>query len=316
MAVTIVVSDRAAAAKRSIHPGPTLVPRLTNATSAAAVALRDGPEQRPLDRHELDIASRDFAGEPRQRRLVSSHQQQRRAARPCAQGCSATTPARGRRRTADRPPRSLVCAQAANVQGRGTRGGRAAPARCPFPLPSPSHQAEWRLVGAPMPDPTKQSTQAPLDGAPHSQFAKLWRRAYLTYQYHGLWSLMLRAVTFPLRFTPLKRFCPVRTWAGLRPHPGDSVVPDQARSPGDRRDSELSRRGQGGRAGQEHPPHNQPRDESGSSSPTMPAVRSTSPQLRKIRGIEIVRERAQRGLCGERQSRYPAQLVPATTSSS
>ena len=57
-----------------------------------------------------------------------------------------------------------------------------------------------------MPDPTKQSTQAPLDGAPHSQFAKLWRRAYLTYQYHGLWSLMLRAVTFPLRFTPVKRF--------------------------------------------------------------------------------------------------------------
>ena len=32
------------------------------------------------------------------------------------------------------------------------------------------------------------------------------KRIYLTYQYHGLGSLILRAITFPLRFTPLERF--------------------------------------------------------------------------------------------------------------
>ena len=34
----------------------------------------------------------------------------------------------------------------------------------------------------------------------------LWKRIFLTYQYHGPGSLALRAITFPLRFTPLERF--------------------------------------------------------------------------------------------------------------
>jgi GT2 family glycosyltransferase len=45
-----------------------------------------------------------------------------------------------------------------------------------------------------------------LDATPNGPFANLRRRIYLTYKYHGIWSVILRAVTFPLRFTPLRRF--------------------------------------------------------------------------------------------------------------
>ena len=38
------------------------------------------------------------------------------------------------------------------------------------------------------------------------QLANLWRRVYLTYRHHGLRSVALRALTFPFRFTPLRRF--------------------------------------------------------------------------------------------------------------
>ncbi len=37
-----------------------------------------------------------------------------------------------------------------------------------------------------------------------SQFANLPRRLYLTYRYHGLRTVLLRALTFPVRFTPFK----------------------------------------------------------------------------------------------------------------
>jgi GT2 family glycosyltransferase len=57
-----------------------------------------------------------------------------------------------------------------------------------------------------MQDPVPRSTSSSLDGAPLGQFAQLRRRIYLTYQYHGPWSVMVRVITFPLRFTPLKRF--------------------------------------------------------------------------------------------------------------
>ncbi len=39
-----------------------------------------------------------------------------------------------------------------------------------------------------------------------SRLANLPRRIYLTYKYRGLSSVIYRAVTFPLRFTPLERF--------------------------------------------------------------------------------------------------------------
>lgn len=38
-----------------------------------------------------------------------------------------------------------------------------------------------------------------------SQFTNLPRRIYLTYRYHGAGSVLLRALTFPIRFTPLAR---------------------------------------------------------------------------------------------------------------
>jgi GT2 family glycosyltransferase len=43
-----------------------------------------------------------------------------------------------------------------------------------------------------------------VDGIRNGQLANLRRRIYLTYRYHGVRSLIYRAVTFPLRFTPLK----------------------------------------------------------------------------------------------------------------
>ena len=55
-------------------------------------------------------------------------------------------------------------------------------------------------------EPKDQSARSHLDGAPQGQFANLRRRLYLTYRYHGLRSVIVRVLTFPLRFTPLARF--------------------------------------------------------------------------------------------------------------
>ena len=48
------------------------------------------------------------------------------------------------------------------------------------------------------------------------QFANLPRRVYLTYRYHGFGSVLLRLVTFPLRFTPLGRYLKVDRQARAR----------------------------------------------------------------------------------------------------
>jgi GT2 family glycosyltransferase/glycosyltransferase involved in cell wall biosynthesis len=45
-----------------------------------------------------------------------------------------------------------------------------------------------------------------IEGPQRSALGRLWRRIYLTYKYHGLWSVILRVLTFPLRFTPLRRY--------------------------------------------------------------------------------------------------------------
>ena len=45
-----------------------------------------------------------------------------------------------------------------------------------------------------------------VDGRRRGALSNLPRRVYLTYRYHGLGSLAFRAVTFPLRFTPLERY--------------------------------------------------------------------------------------------------------------
>ncbi len=62
----------------------------------------------------------------------------------------------------------------------------------------------------PSTDPVQPSTS----GVPQRQLANLRRRIYLTYRYHGLRSVLFRAGTFPLRFTPLARF--VNTSKGIR----------------------------------------------------------------------------------------------------
>ncbi len=54
-----------------------------------------------------------------------------------------------------------------------------------------------------------------LDGSRRGNLAGLGRRVYLTYRYRGLRALLYRALTFPLRFTPL------RARLRLDPRPGD-----------------------------------------------------------------------------------------------
>jgi GT2 family glycosyltransferase len=55
-----------------------------------------------------------------------------------------------------------------------------------------------------MPTDSQDSSQRQvIHGRRPRQFANLRRRIYLTYKYHGLRSLVYRALTFPLRFTPL-----------------------------------------------------------------------------------------------------------------
>jgi GT2 family glycosyltransferase/glycosyltransferase involved in cell wall biosynthesis len=53
----------------------------------------------------------------------------------------------------------------------------------------------------------------PTDGRPQGPFANLRRRIYLTYRYFGLRTILFRLITFPLRFTPLKRRLRLRTHA-------------------------------------------------------------------------------------------------------
>jgi GT2 family glycosyltransferase len=51
-----------------------------------------------------------------------------------------------------------------------------------------------------------EQDHAALEGTPRSEFTSLGRRIYLTYRYYGLGSVAFRSLTFPLRFTPLRRF--------------------------------------------------------------------------------------------------------------
>jgi len=55
-------------------------------------------------------------------------------------------------------------------------------------------------------DRDKGSPSRAVDGDPKGQLFNLRRRIYLTYRYHGIGALVYRALTFPLRFTPLRRY--------------------------------------------------------------------------------------------------------------
>ncbi|HUB35765.1 MAG TPA: glycosyltransferase [Solirubrobacteraceae bacterium] len=54
----------------------------------------------------------------------------------------------------------------------------------------------------------------PLEGAPRGPLKNLRRRIYLTYRYHGWRTLLFRAVTLPLRLTPLRRRLRLRSQGG------------------------------------------------------------------------------------------------------
>ncbi len=77
----------------------------------------------------------------------------------------------------------------------------------------------------------------PIEGRPQGAFANLRRRIYLTYRYFGLRTLLFRAITLPLRFTPLQRRLRLRThardqelrsaiaWYRTHGRPVDIVIP-------------------------------------------------------------------------------------------
>ena len=84
-----------------------------------------------------------------------------------------------------------------------------------------------------------------VDGRRRGPLANLPRRIYLTYRYHGLGPLAFRAVTFPLRFTPLERYlrlgpeardhtAAARRWYRRNGRPVTVVIPSY-------RDAELVR---------------------------------------------------------------------------
>jgi GT2 family glycosyltransferase/glycosyltransferase involved in cell wall biosynthesis len=92
--------------------------------------------------------------------------------------------------------------------------------------------------------PAESIAGAALDGSSRGPLAGVRRRIYLTYHYLGWRTLLLRVLTFPLRFTPLKRYLQLRThardrelrraraWYREHGRPVDIVIPSY-------RDSEL-----------------------------------------------------------------------------
>ena len=56
-------------------------------------------------------------------------------------------------------------------------------------------------------------SENPTEGRPQGALSNLRRRIYLTYRYFGMRTILFRAVTFPLRFTPLQRRLRLRTHA-------------------------------------------------------------------------------------------------------
>ena len=61
--------------------------------------------------------------------------------------------------------------------------------------------------------PPEAIAGAAIDGASRGPLAGLRRRIYLTYRYHGWRTLLFRALTLPLRLTPLKRYLRLRSRA-------------------------------------------------------------------------------------------------------
>jgi GT2 family glycosyltransferase len=80
-------------------------------------------------------------------------------------------------------------------------------------------------------------SENPTEGRPQGAFSNLRRRIYLTYRYFGLRTILFRAITLPLRFTPLQRRLRLRThardqelrravtWYSEHGRPVDIVIP-------------------------------------------------------------------------------------------
>jgi GT2 family glycosyltransferase/glycosyltransferase involved in cell wall biosynthesis len=80
-------------------------------------------------------------------------------------------------------------------------------------------------------------SESPTEGRPLGPLSNLRRRIYLTYRYFGLRTILFRAITFPLRFTPLERRLRLRThardqelrravrWYAEHGRPVDVVIP-------------------------------------------------------------------------------------------
>src|ERR1700689_3801183 len=80
-------------------------------------------------------------------------------------------------------------------------------------------------------------SESPIEGAKQGNFSNLRRRIYLTYTHFGVRTILFRALTFPLRFTPLERRLRLRThardqelrraveWYGEHGRPVDVVIP-------------------------------------------------------------------------------------------
>ncbi|HTZ87502.1 MAG TPA: glycosyltransferase [Solirubrobacteraceae bacterium] len=81
------------------------------------------------------------------------------------------------------------------------------------------------------------SGPSPIEGRRQGPFSNLRRRIYLTYTHFGLRTILFRAITFPLRFTPLERRMRLRThardqevrrartWYAEHGRPVDVVIP-------------------------------------------------------------------------------------------
>ena len=76
-----------------------------------------------------------------------------------------------------------------------------------------SHEQDPELKRPAIPAASEQIADAALEGNPRGPFAGLRRRIQLTIRYHGWRTLLFRVVTFPLRFTPLKRRLRLRSVA-------------------------------------------------------------------------------------------------------
>lgn len=94
-----------------------------------------------------------------------------------------------------------------------------------------------KIPGRPPITSSRTIAGAAVDGSFRGPFAGLRRRIYLTYRYHGWRTLLFRALTLPLRFTPLKHRLRLRShqedgsyhravaWYREHGRPVDIVIP-------------------------------------------------------------------------------------------